>query len=148
MVEFIEISPIGSTTGGDWIDMGGPDDPRLRVIWSGTCGSTWQRYYNPARCRLRKPADAQIACPQAHPGTSYARTVWGGSVFSRPLRCPRCRQSLELHQPDVELPDRLLGTCFHCRTWALLEVGVEGEINLVELTNPVGSLAIDRSSSA
>jgi hypothetical protein len=42
----------------------------------------------------------------------------------------------ELHQPDDELPDRLLGTCFHCKTWALLDVGEGGRIKLTVLADP------------
>ncbi len=51
-------------------------------------------------------------------------------MFSRPLTCPCCKQSLVIHQPDSQNPDRLLGTCSHCSTWALLDVGAKGKISL------------------
>jgi hypothetical protein len=31
--------------------------------------------------------------------------------------CPRCEAGLTLHQPDPELPDRLLATCDECKAW-------------------------------
>ena len=36
------------------------------------------------------------------------------------MACPRCHACLSIHQPDQELPDRLLGTCDECRTWFLI----------------------------
>jgi C4-type Zn-finger protein len=33
------------------------------------------------------------------------------------LRCPRCMSSLALHQPDTELPHRLLAVCENCKSW-------------------------------
>jgi hypothetical protein len=42
-------------------------------------------------------------------------------------RCPNCRAPLEIHQPDVELPGRLLGTCEVCKAWCLIYAD-EGEI--------------------
>jgi len=33
--------------------------------------------------------------------------------------CPHCEYSLTLHQPDPELPDRLLATCDDCKSWFL-----------------------------
>lgn len=38
---------------------------------------------------------------------------------SRSIRCPRCESSLSIHQPDTELPDRLLATCDECKSWFL-----------------------------
>jgi hypothetical protein len=35
--------------------------------------------------------------------------------------CPRCEYSLTLHQPDPELPDRLLATCDECKAWFLTD---------------------------
>lgn len=31
--------------------------------------------------------------------------------------CPRCGDSLVLHQPDPQLPHRLLAVCEACKTW-------------------------------
>ena len=33
--------------------------------------------------------------------------------------CPHCEYSLTLHQPDSDLPDRLLATCEECKSWFL-----------------------------
>jgi hypothetical protein len=35
--------------------------------------------------------------------------------------CARCQTPLDRHQPDVDLPDRLLGTCCGCRAWYLID---------------------------
>jgi hypothetical protein len=45
-------------------------------------------------------------------------------------RCPGCRSDLNLHQPDVELPDRLLATCRACRAWFLVRLDAETMIRL------------------
>jgi hypothetical protein len=37
------------------------------------------------------------------------------------VRCLDCDQPVEMHQPDSELPERMLGTCEHCQAWYLLE---------------------------
>jgi hypothetical protein len=35
--------------------------------------------------------------------------------------CPQCECSLTLHQPDPELPARLLATCDECKAWFLTD---------------------------
>ena len=35
--------------------------------------------------------------------------------------CDVCGGYLDLHQPDCELPNRLLATCGDCKTWYLLD---------------------------
>lgn len=66
-----------------------------------------------------------------------------------PQVCRACGSELALHQPDPEMPERLLGTCGDCKTWYLLE----GDLECVEIapwainpgkgcvpeTTPVGS---------
>lgn len=47
--------------------------------------------------------------------------------------CPQCGKGLSIHQPDEELPDRLLATCDHCKSWFL----VNGE-GLIPVTLPQG----------
>ena len=37
-----------------------------------------------------------------------------------PLPCPKCRVDLNIHQPDPDVPGRLLGTCGECGTWCAL----------------------------
>ena len=39
--------------------------------------------------------------------------------------CPRCGKSLELQQPIIDEPDRLLGVCKECERWVLIELGVD-----------------------
>lgn len=36
-------------------------------------------------------------------------------------RCTRCYAQLERHQLDVDLPDRILGTCESCKAWYLID---------------------------
>ncbi len=36
------------------------------------------------------------------------------------VQCASCHGSLVLHQPDEELPERMLGTCEECQTWFLI----------------------------
>ncbi len=52
------------------------------------------------------------------------------------LTCPvrGCGNPLELHQPDLAVPDRLLGTCLGCGQWSLVLLKREtGGADLVEL---------------
>lgn len=35
--------------------------------------------------------------------------------------CPHCEYRLTLHQPDPELPNRLLATCDECKSWFLTD---------------------------
>jgi hypothetical protein len=35
--------------------------------------------------------------------------------------CANCQTPLDRHQPDIEQPDRLLGTCCECRCWYLID---------------------------
>lgn len=45
----------------------------------------------------------------------------------RRAACPGCGSALDLHQPDIELPERLLGVCESCKGWYVLD----GEWNVV-----------------
>jgi uncharacterized protein YbaR (Trm112 family) len=46
------------------------------------------------------------------------------------IECPGCGDSLTVHQPDENLPDRLLGTCPDCRTWFLIDGATEVMVKL------------------
>jgi len=46
------------------------------------------------------------------------------------VQCATCHESLVLHQPDEDLPDRLLGTCPECRTWFLIDCDAEVMVKL------------------
>ena len=37
------------------------------------------------------------------------------------ITCPKCEYSLTLHQPDPELPNRLLAICDECKAWFLTD---------------------------
>jgi hypothetical protein len=40
--------------------------------------------------------------------------------------CPQCEAHLTLHQPDPELPNRLLATCDECKSWYVTDS--QGEV--------------------
>jgi hypothetical protein len=46
------------------------------------------------------------------------------------VQCASCLDSLMLHQPDEDLPHRLLGTCPECRTWFLIDSDTEVMVKL------------------
>lgn len=33
------------------------------------------------------------------------------------ISCPHCEAFLEIHIPDIQMPDRLLGTSEECKSW-------------------------------
>jgi len=35
--------------------------------------------------------------------------------------CPQCNDFLAIHEPDCELPDRLLGICGGCGSWFMID---------------------------
>lgn len=48
--------------------------------------------------------------------------------------CPECSGALDLHQPSLDHPSRLLGTCPGCGTWTIIdEVPEEGRLLVVRL---------------
>ncbi len=42
------------------------------------------------------------------------------------IQCLGCESPLDFHQPDPDLPDRMLGTCDSCKSWYLLDFGNGG----------------------
>lgn len=38
-----------------------------------------------------------------------------------PLTCLNCRNTLNVHQPDAQMPDRMLATCDDCKAWHLVD---------------------------
>ena len=46
--------------------------------------------------------------------------------------CPSCGCLLTLHQPDLELPDRLLATCDDCKSW-YLTIPERGTLRSIQL---------------
>jgi len=51
------------------------------------------------------------------------------STEGAPMVCRTCWSDLILHQPDPEMPERILGTCDECKTWYL----VDGDLEYVEI---------------
>ncbi len=37
------------------------------------------------------------------------------------ILCSRCHEPLTLHQPDVDMPEQMLGTCDECKSWYLID---------------------------
>lgn len=54
---------------------------------------------------------------------SVARSIRNGRARGAMMKidCPRCGAKLVLHQPDMRLADRLLGTCEACKSWYILD---------------------------
>jgi hypothetical protein len=51
--------------------------------------------------------------------------------------CPVCDAPLTLHQPDPELPDRLLATCDDCKSWYVTDAKGSELIRVSEVPNDV-----------
>jgi hypothetical protein len=49
------------------------------------------------------------------------------------VECPRCCVPLALDQPDVDRPDRMLGVCYECEAWYLLDLTAELMAELPDL---------------
>ena len=47
--------------------------------------------------------------------------------------CSRCRQEMELHQPDINQPDRLLGICPDCGDWVMIDYESASLASVLEL---------------
>ena len=43
--------------------------------------------------------------------------------------CPQCFADLQIHQPDRDLPERLLAVCEECHSWFLMDQ--EGAMSLL-----------------
>ena len=54
------------------------------------------------------------------------------------LECPGCERAMDFHQPDADLPSRLLATCSTCRCWATLDYfpGVATMISVLPVVAP------------
>jgi hypothetical protein len=56
--------------------------------------------------------------------------------------CPDCRSDLNIHQPEPDQPDRLLGTCPACGLWSLIVVDeAHDQATLHALADPAPPLA-------
>ena len=52
------------------------------------------------------------------------------------FHCLCCRGSLELHQPDADLPERMLATCPGCHAWHIVTCPAAAEHVIVVLPDP------------
>jgi hypothetical protein len=53
-----------------------------------------------------------------------------------PPKCRDCQVELNLHQPDEDRPEHMLGTCARCGEWYLIEFGKNSrEAFLFDLAN-------------
>ena len=60
--------------------------------------------------------------------------------------CTHCDSPVEIHQPDADLPYRMLGTCDHCHAWYLLTTD-SGEDRALVIELPDSSqLDLDRNT--
>ena len=57
------------------------------------------------------------AHPSKHPVTLELVRVALDPANPDALTCTRCGHDLEVHQPEAEVPDLLLGTCPDCGAW-------------------------------
>jgi uncharacterized protein YbaR (Trm112 family) len=56
------------------------------------------------------------------------------------LCCPYCECPLTLHQPDAELPERLLATCDNCKSWYVTDA--QG-IKLIPVSDLADEIALE-----
>jgi hypothetical protein len=42
-----------------------------------------------------------------------------------PVSCLNCQKTLDVHQPDADLPYRMLATCPECKRWHLVDCDPE-----------------------
>ena len=47
--------------------------------------------------------------------------IWTDSEVPTETPCHTCGASLLIHQPDINAPERLLGTCDSCGSWHLID---------------------------
>jgi hypothetical protein len=52
------------------------------------------------------------------------------------VRCLSCAKTLDIHQPDSDLPDRMLATCESCKRWYLIECSPDDSEAVVVLLPP------------
>jgi hypothetical protein len=57
------------------------------------------------------------------------------------VECPGCHGHVAVHQPDVRLPDRLLGTCESCLAWFLIDAAAGVMVLLPDLASPADAPA-------
>lgn len=86
------------------------------------------------------------------PRTITTTTSWNVLLIPSKTRtaepgCTVCHQPLDLHQPDVEQPDRLLATCGNCGAWHLLQQPDHGKKSLLARLPDFPELLLQETSS-
>ena len=56
--------------------------------------------------------------------------------------CLACEGSLDLHQPDIGSPNRMVGVCVNCGCWYLLDL-IEGSNEAVMVRLPDGKSVLE-----
>jgi hypothetical protein len=127
---------------------------------SGERGSVYWVTRNDPRDPSFRPASQrfQLARPRAPGGNAFmprsnSRSISLPLSISRfrakdgelpRIRCRRCNALLQIHQPELETPERLLGTCPECHQWCLIESPAgQGWATIAAV--PPGGLAPDSS---
>ena len=49
------------------------------------------------------------------------------------ISCLSCRKPLDIHQPDPDLPERILATCEACKSWHLVDYDPATDLAVVVL---------------
>jgi hypothetical protein len=62
----------------------------------------------------------------------YATIPASPEGLSAPL-CQSCQQPLDIHQPDSDLPYRMLATCDACKAWHLVECAPDSDMAVIVL---------------
>lgn len=83
--------------------------------------------------------------------TNWNMLLISGNVDAPAPWCTVCREILEIHQPDIDRPDRFLATCANCGAWHLFEQPEDGARSLLaklpefsELLRPEKPAALPR----
>ncbi len=54
---------------------------------------------------------------------------------SNGLDCPDCKSRMDLHQPDMQNPRRILGICPECQGWNLIDMAEDGRVKMTRLAD-------------
>ncbi len=54
--------------------------------------------------------------------------------------CPFCRSELDLYQPQIHVPERMLGVCSSCGSWQLVSLPETGETEALLVDLPLDQI--------
>ncbi len=52
----------------------------------------------------------------------YGESATGEQPLHSMNECPECGNRLAIHQPEIDSPYRMIGTCNLCHTWILIDL--------------------------